>query len=249
MSQINTALIADDERPAREKIKRFLLQSYPNIQVLEAQNGIEVLNTLAQKSVDILFLDIQMPLLSGIDVARSLGVEKLPITIFVTAYDAYAVEAFNLEAVDYLLKPFDKARFEKALVRATCRLNASSQLVETVKRVLDSFPQTSPLEHLVVSDRKGSVVISTSDIEYVQAEEKYIHIHLREKKYLVRCSLVSLLKRLNNPQLVQINRSVAVHLGQVSRMEPLGHGDQALFLKGNIQFTVSRKFRNNLPRL
>jgi len=246
MSEIpQTILIADDEPPARSKLVLFIKELFSDATILEASDGLQALSMLMKHSIDLLFLDIKMPGISGMEVAQTLGADNLPPTIFVTAYDEHAVQAFEVEALDYLLKPFDRERFR----RAVSRLKHSDDPMGSSPEALRHFEQNQPLEFLFVKAGRGSVLIKTEDIHFLQAEEKYVHIHLADHSAMLRSSLKALLKRLNRSSLVQIHRRTAVNLAFVKRMVPHSHGDKELILANGVTLRVSRRYRYLLPEM
>ena len=178
------ALIADDEKPGRQKIRRFLAGDPSVATIFEAADGPAALRIILDERPDVVFLDVQMPGLTGVEVARALPAGTLPHIVFVTAYDSFAVDAFDLSAVDYLLKPFDRERFGRALQRAKDALGAreSREDLERTLRLLRQH-QAAAATRLLVEDGGRTLVISVSDIESLQAERNYVHIQAPPRTY------------------------------------------------------------------
>lgn len=220
-------LIADDERPARDKLRR-LLAAQPGIEsIAEARDGNDVLRQVAQRRPDAIFLDIQMPELDGIACAGLLP-EPAPPVVFVTAYDDYAVAAFDANAIDYLLKPYDEARLLRALARLRVRT-----------------AQAPACEQLVVGERGRIEVVRTADIAWLEAADNYVVLHTATGKPWLRQTLTGLLEKLG-PAFLRTQRGAAVNLAHVASVEPLGKGDCDVILRGGARVPCSRQYRGAL---
>jgi two-component system, LytTR family, response regulator len=253
------AMIVDDEPLARHGIKQ-LLAPHKDVEVTaEARNGKEALRLLrSSPAVDLLFLDVQMPELDGFAVLRQLDAERLPAVIFVTAYDTFAVRAFEAHALDYLVKPVHEARFENALHRARDGL-LSKQALETSRR-LSHFLKTNTLnalepllqpdlvqpdvaQRLVVVANGGRLIIDVSELEWIEAEDYYAAIHIGRRRHLIRESLTSLEARLDPKQFVRIHRSALVNLAHVCEIKSPLLGLTSLILRDGTQLPLSRRRR------
>lgn len=223
-------LIVDDERPARERLRRMLALEAGIDAVEEAQDGIEALRRVQEWSPDVLLLDIEMPELSGIDLAASLPVPA-PLIVFVTAYDDYALRAFDAEAVDYLLKPFDQARLQRALDRVRARLKAGAG---------QALP--APPRHLLVSERGGTRVVAVADIDWLETADNYVALHTATGAPLLRQTLGGLLEILG-PDFARCHRRAAVRLSRIQRIEPRDKGDCELVLASGVRVPCSRQYR------
>lgn len=232
MDETLRVLIVDDEAPARARLRRLLL-AHPQVQVLaEARNGAEALELAEQHRPDAVFLDVQMPDVDGLSVAASLP-EPAPGLVFVTAFDRYALDAFDAAAVDYLLKPVDAERLSRAVRR----------LVEREARPR-AARKPAPTQLLIV-ERGRTQVVAVADIEWLEAADNYVVLHLADRAPLMRRTLAALLSDLGEG-FVRTQRSAAVALARVRAVEPLGKGDARLRLIGGATVPCSRQFRGAL---
>jgi two-component system LytT family response regulator len=230
------ALIVDDEELARHVI-RELLESHPEIEILaECANGFEAVKAAAEHKPGLIFLDVQMPKLSGFDVLELLGTQ-IPI-IFVTAYDQYAMRAFEVHAVDYLLKPFGRERFEAALQRARSRIAEKMPTPEELAAA--ARPPQHYLERLVVKDGTRVTLIPVDKLDYAEAQDDYVALASLGKKHLKQQTIASLEACLDPGRFVRIHRSYIVNLGRVARIEPYGKDSRIAVLTGGVQLPVSR---------
>ncbi|MEH6433987.1 LytR/AlgR family response regulator transcription factor [Massilia sp. DD77] len=227
-------LIVDDERPARDRLRRMLALEAGIQAVEEAGDGVEALQRIAAFAPDALLLDIEMPELSGIDVAASLPAPA-PLVVFVTAYDEYALRAFDAEAVDYLLKPFDQARLHRALERLRARLAAGHA----------SPLPSAPPRQLLVSERGGTRVVPVADIEWLETADNYVALHTAQGAPLLRQTLGGLLERLG-PGFVRCHRRAAVRLSCIDRIVALDKGDGEVVLRSGARVPCSRQYRAEL---
>ena len=225
-------LIVDDERPARDRLRRMLALAPGIGSVREAVDGVEALRMVESERPDALLLDIEMPELSGIDLAASLPAPA-PLVVFVTAHEDYALRAFDSEVVDYLLKPFDQARLHRALERLRARLAAPMQAAP---------PPPSPPRQLLVSERGATRVVQVADIEWLETADNYVALHTSAGAPLLRQTLGALLGQLG-PAFVRCHRRAAVRLSAVARIEPLDKGDCELVLRSGARVPCSRQYR------
>ena len=236
-------LIVDDEPPARRKI-RTLLRGDTRFEVVgEAADGLEAIESIEAKRPDLVFLDIQMPGLTGFEVLEALEAER-PQVIFTTAYDQYAVKAFEIRALDYLLKPFDPERFQAALERALedrRRRHAVEARVDGL--VADWRAQSGAVQRLLVRDRGRLRVVRVEDIEWIESEEKYVRLHLGKDSLLHRETMVNLERRLDPQRFVRIHRRQIVNLNFVKEIAPWTHGDHVLILLDGRQLPLGRSYR------
>lgn len=248
------AMIVDDEPLARHGIKQLLVPHKDVEVTAEARNGKEALRVLRSgPSVDLLFLDVQMPELDGFAVLRQLDAEKLPAVIFVTAFDTFAVRAFEAHALDYLVKPVHEARFENALQRVRDGL-LSKQALETSRKLShllktnalsapEPLAQTDLAQRLVVVSNGGHLIIDVSEVEWIEAEDYYAAIHIGRTRHLIRESLTSLEARLDPSQFVRIHRSALVNLAHVREIKSPMLGMTSLILRDGTQLPLSRRRR------
>ena len=216
-SRTYTALIVDDEELARAVVKEHL-GAFPEIQVVgECINGFEAVKKAAELKPDLLFLDIQMPKLDGFEVLELL--DPQPTVIFVTAYDQHALRAFEIHAVDYLLKPFSEERFEEALTRAKTRLGEGKPLSVEPTTLSATAKSDWPLDRIVVKDGTKVTLIPLSKLDYIQAQDDYVLLKTQEKGHLKQQTLGSLEQRLDPQRFLRIHRSFIIQLDRLVRLE------------------------------
>lgn len=248
MSERSTyrVLIVDDEQPARERL-RELLQSDPDIaDMLEAENGLDAVETILQKQPDIVFLDVQMPGLDGLGVIDTIGIERMPVTVFVTAFDQHAVRAFESAAIDYVLKPFGDERMEAALSRAKARLDERQvrEFGESVLKLLDSRRLDKPfLDRIVIRERDKTELIRVDAIDCIESAGVYVALHVGKERVIHRAALGELVGRLDPRRFVRVHRSTVVNIDSILHLEPTTHGEFDLVLRGGQRVHVSRTFR------
>lgn len=246
-------LIVDDEPLARQRLSD-LLESFDGVDLVgEADSGREAIDAIRKLEPDLVFLDVQMPGKTGLEVVEEVGPEHMPLTIFVTAYDRYALNAFDVAAVDYLLKPFDDERFEQAFERAkkTLRLQNVDKAKERLLSLLqdeDETAQSSYLERIAVDMRGKVKVVPVEQIDYISASGPYAELHVGEKSYLVREQMQTLEERLNPELFFRIHRSTIVRLDLIESLHHSAGGDYAVTLTTGQRLKVSRSRRDDLAR-
>jgi len=246
-------VIADDEPPALAKMRR-MLGSEPDVELVgEASTGTEAVERIAELRPDVAFLDVQMPGLDGFQVVDALAGEVLPEIVFATAFDEYAVRAFEVHAVDYLLKPFDAARLRQALDRVRHRLRSAGGAPGT-ERIRQAVQQARnvrrPLTRLLVRTSRGAAkLLRLEDVMFIEAEENYVRLHAADDSYLVRGTLAALEERLDSDRFVRVHRSHIVNLEAIRELHPWSHGDWRIILHDNRELMLSRRFRDRLPDL
>lgn len=240
-------LIVDDEQPARKKLRTFLEKEKGVALILEAGNGVEAARLISEDKPDLAFLDIQMPGMNGFEMIAAVGVENMPAVIFVTAYDQYALAAFEVQAIDYLLKPFDHARFKKSFQRAVKRLEAKPENVVLLQRLLAEISaERTFLQRLMVSVGARFFFIKTSEILFISAEEKYVSLHTEKGAYLMRETMTGLEARLDPSKFARIHRSYLVNVDFIKELQSESHGDYLARLKNGVELPVSRRYRERL---
>lgn len=248
-----TVLIVDDEPPARAKLRRFLAAEAGVEVVGEAESGTEAVAAIERLRPALVFLDVQMPGLDGFGVLAALGEaldsEPLPHVVFVTAFDEYALRAFEVNAVDYLLKPFDSARFRTALERAKERLQRrGGGDVERIAALLAQVrPRPEYLERILVRGRDRAVFLELSEVRWFEAEQNYVRLHTAGGSHLVRGTLAALEERLDPRHFLRIHRSRIVNTAHVRELRPWSHGDYQVVLRDGTELTLSRRYRDRLP--
>jgi len=230
-------LIVDDERPARDKLRR-LLEQEPGITAIdEARDGVDALERLPAFAPDLLLLDIQMPEITGLEVAASLP-SPAPLVVFVTAYDEYAIQAFDANAVDYLLKPYDQARLQRALQRVRERLAARSVPVTPAAPALP-MPD---IHQLLIPERGGMRIVKVEQIQWIETADNYVVLHTTDGQPLMRQTLAGLLDKLG-PRFQRCHRRAAVQLDWIASIVNLDKGDGELLLRGGARVPCSRQYR------
>ena len=243
-------LIVDDERPARQKIRRFLSADADIETIFEAPDGLKAMQIIRDESPDLVFLDVQMPGLDGFGVAEALDPETAPHIVFVTAFDQHALRAFDVHAVDYVVKPFDEARFGKALARAKSAHASRTARADQarVRRLLGAMQPRSPtpLERLVVEAGDRMVLLPVERIDRIEALRNYVRVHSGAEVFRLRATIARLEERLDSRQFVRVNRSEIVNVKRIEELRPWSHGDRMVVLTGGSRLRLSRRYRNRL---
>ena len=239
-----TVVVGDDEPPARRTLSLLLSRHGDFDVVAECGDGAAVVEAIGAHRPDVLFLDVQMPGQDGFAVLRQLGPGAVAALVFVTAFDRYALQAFETHALDYLLKPFSDERFDAVLgrVRARLRERRQAELGTRLSALLASRQGTRP-DQLVVRDGGRTTVIPHAEILWIEAEDYYVRVHARTGRTLVRLSLRALAGTLEGTALVRVHRSAMVNVHAVRTVEPLVSGDQRLVLEDGTELRVSRTYR------
>ncbi|WP_165418557.1 LytR/AlgR family response regulator transcription factor [Dyella amyloliquefaciens] len=237
------ALVADDEAPAREKLERWLSDQPDMVVAGSAEDGMSAAQCIEQLRPDVAFLDIHMPMLSGLQLAAQLETSRAPLIVFVTAYDEHAVKAFDLNAVDYLLKPYDMERFARTVQRVRERLRADDPGASAVAIGRERAPGC---ERLLVPDRERLQLVDAASVEWLEADDNYVHVHTSGRTYLLRRTLQDLLSQLGEQRFVRIHRSTAVNLACIASLTPLFKGDYEVHLHNGRTLRLSRRYRDAL---
>jgi two-component system LytT family response regulator len=245
------ALVVDDELLGRQII-REMLEDHPDVEVVgECVNGYEAVAAIQEQSPDLIFLDVEMPEMSGFEVLNALKTERMPMVIFVTAYDQYAVRAFEVHAFDYLLKPFDRDRFERAMRRARAQI-ARQKDGTTDQRILalleELKAESKYLERLVIKAEGRVFFLDTDDIYWIEAEGNYVRVHNGKKSYLLRDTVSNLESQLDPKKFLRIHRSAMVRIDRIQELQPWFHGEYRVILQNGTQLTLSRNYRENLQK-
>jgi len=246
------ALIVDDEPLARERIKRFLTDERDIELVGECADGQEAVSAIQTLAPDLVFLDIQIPELDGFGVLEAVGVEQMPAVIFVTAYDRYALQAFDVNALDYLLKPYNRERFHKAVERARAQLSngAKGELSERLLSLLENLqPEQRYLERLMIKSSGRVFFLRTTEIDWIEAEGNYLRLHVGKESHLLRETMNRLAAKLDQNKFLRIHRSTLVNIERIKELQPLFSGDYVVILRDGKQLTLSRSYRDKLLEL
>jgi len=242
-------LIVDDEPLARERIRTLLSEDTGFEVAGEAGDGATAAQAIAALNPDLVFLDVQMPGGDGFDVIDAVGADKMPFVVFVTAYDRYALRAFDVHALDYLLKPFDRDRFRQALVRANQQLDKSKS-GEIEKRlaaiVNDLRPAKGKTDRFVVKSGGRIFFVRTAEIDWIEAAGNYVKLHVGNDSHLIRETMTNVEAKLSPDTFVRIHRCHIVNIEQVRELQPWFNGEYVVFLKNGTRLTLSRGYRERL---
>lgn len=236
-------LIVDDEAPARDKLRRWLGEQADIEIVGEAGDGLAATAAIASLRPDLVLLDIQMPGMSGLEVAAQLEQDSAPVLVFVTAYDEHAVRAFDLNAIDYLLKPYDKDRLLRCLERIRERIAGKSPQTSAVQIARG---QTGHSDRLLVPVGESLQLIEAASIHWLEADDNYVHVHTATRKHLLRRTLSDLLAQLGEQRFIRIHKSSAVNLAEVQTLTPLFKGDYEMLLRNGSKLRLSRRYKDEL---
>ncbi len=243
-------LIVDDEPLARERV-RSLVADQDGLEVVgEAADGDQAIQAIVGQQPDLVFLDVQMPHRTGFDVIREIGADNMPAVVFVTAYDQYAIKAFDVHAVDYLLKPFDRERFEGAVARARKQLEAEdggalkTQLMQLVR---DLQPAAATKQDRIVVKSGGRLFFLRADeIDWIEAAGNYVRVHVGKEAHLLRETMNAIEGRLDQKLFLRIHRSRIVNMERVKELHPWFNGDYAVILRDGTKLMLSRGYRGKL---
>jgi two-component system LytT family response regulator len=252
-------VIVDDEPLARRNI-RLLLKDEPEIEISgEAASGCEALALIRKHSPDLVFLDIQMPEMDGFGVLENLEAEQLPVIVFVTAFDHYALKAFEFHALDYLLKPFDDARFEKALRQAKRQIeqrevkDLSTRLVALLEGrdgpTVETTGKPGHVSRLLIKSSGRVFFLKTEEIDYVQAEDYYVKLQVGRKGHLLRETMNEMEAKLDPSKFLRIHRSTIVNIDRIRELQQHFNGDYIVVLQDGTELKLSRSRREQLERL
>ncbi|MCG8686855.1 MAG: LytTR family DNA-binding domain-containing protein [Desulfobacterales bacterium] len=236
-------LVVDDEKPARDKTIRFIRERKVDVRITEAENGEQALDIINEIAPDLVFLDIQMPGLTGFDVLEQLPREKKPPIIFVTAYDEYAVKAFEVHALDYLLKPFDYERFDKAFQRALNATGRKSELTDKIELLINHLSKRKDYtDRIAIKDGERISFIQTRDIQHIKAQGKYLEIVTQNSQYLIRKTMQAIQNQLKPDVFFRIHKSYIVNITYVKEFHTLFHGDYTVILTDGTELRMSRNY-------
>ncbi len=248
MKKIRT-LIVDDEPLARERLAG-LLAAEPDIEIIgQCRDGEEAVRAIVEQTPDLVFLDIQMPQMNGFEVIEAVGGEKMPLVIFVTAHDQHALRAFQVKALDYLLKPFDRDRFRDALQRARKQVEREDtgeigrRLLALVKDLRRDQPRT---DRLVVKSGGRLFFLRADEIDWVEAAGNYVRLHVGNTSYLLRETMNAIEARLDPEKFFRIHRCRIVNMERIQELQPWLNGEYAVLLRTGTRVTLSRGYREKL---
>ncbi|MFA6469964.1 MAG: LytTR family DNA-binding domain-containing protein [Bacteroidota bacterium] len=247
------AIIVDDEPLAREKVQLFAKDETDIDIVGVCSNGHEAVASYQKNKPDLLFLDIQMPEINGFDVLKSITTHPLPGIIFITAFDEFALRAFEFHALDYLLKPYDRERFHKAVEHARGSLLSRTQsevATEQIKALLESVKNTpASLDRLIVKTNGRIIFLRMEEIDWMEAAGNYVKLHVGSESHLVRETMNKLEVQLNPRKFLRIHRSTIINIEKIKELQPYFNGEYKVILQNNTQVILSRGFRENFARI
>jgi two-component system LytT family response regulator len=256
-------LIVDDERMARKRL-RTLLAADADVDVVgECSNGRDAVNVIREREPDLVFLDVQMSELDGFAVVHAIGVQRMPVTVFVTAFDQYALKAFDAHALDYLTKPFDRERFQASLGRAKDQVrlremartqvedaapgssSSDAELRDRLMSLLESLERRQQFaERLMVKSAGRVVFLRVDDIDWIEAAGSYVRLHVGRDGHLLHEGITSVASRLDPSRFARVHRSTIVNLDRVRELQSWFHGDAIAILRDGTRIQVSRTYRD-----
>jgi len=241
-------IVVDDEAPARRRVRRLLLSERDVAVVGECGDGASALALIGRERPDLVVLDVQMPERDGFDVVKAIPAPALPAVLFVTAHDRYALRAFDVHAVDYLLKPFSAERFRTAIQRARERI--ASRGADAGLASLAESLRARPAYLTKVPVRTGArtVLVDLSAVDWMEAADNYVRLHVRQREFLVRETLASLESQIDPDRFVRVHRSAIVQIDRVAELRSQSHGDALVILEGGTEVAVSRTWRDRLQQ-
>lgn len=247
-----STLIVDDEPLARDRVKRFLRDEH-DIQIVgECGNGREAVAAIREQKPDLVFLDIQMPEKNGFEVVKALDERVMPAVIFVTAYDQYALQAFDVHALDYLLKPFNRERLHKAVSHARDQIetkrigNLDERLASLIK---DLKAERKYLERLVVKSVGRVFFLKVEEIDWIEAAGNYVKLHTGREAHMIRETMNGIEAKLDPDRFLRIHRSTVVNIDRIKELHPMFSGDYAVILRNGTELALSRNYRERLLEL
>ena len=240
-------LVVDDEPPARRKLMNFLREEGDVEIVGEAGSGAKAAALIEELEPDVVFLDVQMPGMTGFEVLETLG-GRVPLIVFVTAYDQYAVKAFEVHALDYLLKPFDRDRLQTCLSRVRDQIgrSAGADLQARMQKLIAEATGRAYATRLMVKHHGRVVFLQIRDVDWIKALANYVELHVGAQTYMIRETLNSLESRLDPDSFARVHRSVIVNLDRIKERQPWSHNDYLVILKDGTEIRMSRRYHRNL---
>jgi two-component system LytT family response regulator len=246
------ALIVDDEPLARERM-RSLLEGEPDVEVVgEAADGIKAVLAIEEQKPDVVFLDVEIPNMDGFHILESVGSDRIPAIVFVTAHDQYALRAFDVRAVDYILKPFGRERLQKALERAREQItrekssDLSGQLVALIEEMR---PAQRFVKRIMVKSAGRMFFLRVSEVDWIEAAGNYVRLHVGADSHLLRETMNGLESRLDPERFLRIHRSTIVNIERIKELQPWFHGDHVVILRDDRQLMMSASYREKLDEL
>ena len=248
-----TTLLVDDEPLAREGL-RMLLSGDPDVAAIhEARDGNEAVRAIREMRPDLIFLDVQMPEMDGFAVVKEIGADQIPPVVFVTAHDKYAIQAFEINAIDYLLKPVTAQRFQETLLRAKARLNPKQGSDDASRQILSLLETMATprryVKRLAVRSAGKTIFVDVEEIDWIEAAENYVQLHAGRASHLVHVAMNALEKSLDPEMFLRIHRSVTVNLARIKELQPAQHGEYVVTLTDGVRLQSGRVYSEKLKSL
>ena len=240
-------LIVDDEPLARERLQRLLEKHGGFERIMTASDGIQAIGLIEKAEPDVVFLDVQMAPIDGFEVIEQVGLDKMPQVVFVTAYDQYAIRAFDVHAVDYLLKPYTEQRFLDTLQRL--QSSTETEQLESLRGVLDETRTTRYRDRIIVRHKDELIIVRTADVDWIEAANNYVRIVAGKASYLLREGISAMEAQLDPSKFARIHRSTIVNVDRIRSMKPWFSGDYLVNLDNGKQLRLSRTHRDKLARV
>ncbi|MDQ4122391.1 MAG: LytTR family DNA-binding domain-containing protein [Acidobacteriota bacterium] len=242
-------IIADDMPLARSRIKRFLKTDSEIEIICECSSGTEAIEAINRLKPDLVFLDVEMPGISGFEVLQAIKLDPMPVVIFATAYDKFTLRAFDFHVLDYLLKPFDEARLKRSLERAKRELKRTrkTDINQQLQSVLQNNKSEQKfLKRIAVKSGERTVFLPTEDIDWVATAGNYVELHVGKQTHLIRERMCELEAKLDGSKFVRIHRLSLINIERVRELQPLFNGDYIVILQNGVRLTLSRTYREKL---
>lgn len=223
-----------------------LLSNLPEFNVIgECADGVDAVKKIARLKPELLFLDIQIPVLNGFDVLHALDPEDVPVVVFVTAFDQHAIKAFDVNAIDYILKPIDESRFSQAVNRSLKRISESRKNREPTDSIRDDSARRPPCpcERLLVKRHDHQVVVNTNEIKWIEAADKYVRLHMASETFSCRFTMRELEGKLDAGMFIRIHRSAIININEIKEIQPYFHGESKIILNDNTALTLGRSYK------
>lgn len=245
------AIVVDDEPLACKRLVK-LLSEEEDVEVVEVcANGKEAIDEINEQNPDLVFLDIQMPEINGFEVLQHIESDRVPAIIFVTAYDEYALKAFEVHALDYLMKPFNKARFRDSLQRAknSIKSNGNTEVGEKIENLLEYLnPEQDSLSRILIKTSSRYFFLKADEIDWIESAGNYVRIHSGKNNYLIRETMINMEKKLDDDKFFRIHRSTIINVEKVKELEQWFHGDYQVIMYNDEKLTMSRNYKDLLER-
>jgi two-component system, LytTR family, response regulator len=255
MKQEISVLVVDDEPLSRESLKIFLAENEGFRVIGECSNGLQAIQAINQDKPDLVFLDVQMPEVNGFEVLNEIDTDNPPVVIFATAYEKYALQAFEANAIDYLLKPFEKSRFKEAIRKAVQYINGNNgEGMSQIRELLRTYNQLKSAEgqfkrRILVKEKKKYFLVDLEDIYFFEASGDYVVIHKQKSTHLINDSMNNLESKLDPEQFIRVHRSTIINPRYIDNLEPYFNGEFYITMKNGARLKLSRNYRSKIKTI